>query len=101
MCAGRTGQLLNLSSLAADCGITHPTARTWLSVLEASYLVNLLPPHQGNFNKRLVKTPKLYFIDAGLAAWLLGIQTAEQLDLHPLRGADGDLGRRRAAEGAI
>ncbi len=87
MCAGRTGQLLNLTSLASDCGISHGTARTWLSVLEASYLVHLLPPHHRNFNKRLVKTPKLYFIDAGLAAWLLGIQTAEQLALHPFRGA--------------
>jgi len=87
LCAGRTGQLVNLSSLAADCGITHNTAKAWLSVLEASYLVFLLRPHHVNFNKRLVKTPKLYFLDAGLAAWLLGIQTAEQLAVHPLRGS--------------
>lgn len=87
LCAGRTGQLLNLSSLAADCGITHNTAKAWLSVLEASYLVFLLRPHHVNFNKRLVKTPKLYFLDAGLAAWLLGIQTVEQLAVHPLRGS--------------
>lgn len=87
MCAGRTGQLLNLSALAADCGLTHPTARTWLSVLEASYVVHLLPPHHRNFNKRLVKTPKLYFLDPGLAAWLLGIQSAEHLAFHPHRGA--------------
>ncbi len=87
LCAGRTGQLLNLSSLSADCGITHPTARSWLSVLEASYIVHLLPPHQRNFNKRLVKAPKLYFVDTGLAAWLLGIQTPQQLVFHPYRGA--------------
>lgn len=67
LCAGRTGQLLNLSSLASDCGITHNTAKAWISVLEASYIVHLLPPHHQNFNKRLVKTPKLYFLDTGLA----------------------------------
>jgi len=87
LCAGRTGQLVNLSSLAADCGITHNTAKAWLSVLEASYLVTLLRPYHINFNKRLVKTPKLYFLDVGLAAWLLGIQTVEQLAVHPLRGS--------------
>lgn len=87
MCAARTGQLLNLSMLATDCGITHNTARSWLSVLEASYLVHLLQPHHRNFNKRLVKTPKLYFCDPGLAAWLLGIQTPAQLAIHPQRGA--------------
>lgn len=87
MCAGRTGQLLNLSSLAADCGISHNTAKAWLSVLEASYIVYLLPPHHRNFNKRLVKTPKLYFHDPGLAAWLLGIQEPDQLLTHPQRGA--------------
>ncbi len=68
MCAARTGQLLNLSSLAADCGISHNTAAAWISVLEASYIVHLLRPHHRNFNKRLVKTPKLYFCDVGLAA---------------------------------
>lgn len=87
LCAGRTGQLLNLSSLANDCGITHNTARAWLSILEASYIVFLLPPHHRNFNKRLVKTPKLYFHDTGLAAWLLGMQHADQMAGHPLRGA--------------
>jgi len=86
-CAGRTGQLLNLSSLAADCGITHNTAKAWLSVLEASYLVFRLLPHHANFNKRLVKAPKLYFYDTGLACWLLGIHTPQQLAAHPLRGA--------------
>lgn len=87
LCAGRTGQLLNLSSLASDAGVTHNTARAWISVLEASYIVHLLPPHHRNFNKRLVRTPKLYFLDTGLAAWLLGIQNPGQLATHPLRGA--------------
>lgn len=87
LCAGRTGQLLNLSSLANDCGITHNTAKAWISVLEASYIVHLLPPHHQNFNKRLVKTPKLYFLDTGLATWLLGIQNHEQLSTHVQRGA--------------
>lgn len=87
LCAGRTGQLLSLASLASDCGITHNTAGAWLSVLEASYLVFLLRPHHQNFSKRLVKTPKLYFCDPALAAWLLGIRKASQLAPHPLRGA--------------
>ncbi|WP_457664997.1 ATP-binding protein [Thiolapillus sp.] len=87
LCAGRTGQLLNLSSLANDCGITHNTAKAWISVLEASYIVHLLPPHHQNFNKRLVKTPKLYFLDTGLATWLLGIRNNEQLATHVQRGA--------------
>lgn len=85
-CAGRTGQLLNLSSLAADCGITHNTAKAWISVLEASYIVHLLRPHHANFSKRLVKAPKIYFQDVGLACWLLGIQSPQQLASHPLRG---------------
>ena len=87
MCAARTGQLLNLSSLAADCGITHNTASSWISVLEARYIVFLLKPHYRNFNKRLVKTPKLYFCDTGFAAWLLGIRDPEQLSFHAQRGA--------------
>jgi len=87
LCAGRSGQLLNLSSLANDCGITHNTAKAWISVLEASYIVHLLPPHHQNFNKRLVKTPKLYFLDTGLASWLLGIRNSEQLTTHVQRGA--------------
>lgn len=87
LCAGRTGQLLNLSSLAVECGVTHNTARAWVSVLEASYLVFLLRPHHASFNKRLVKAPKLYWYDTGLACWLLGIRTAEQLETHPLRGS--------------
>lgn len=86
LCAGRTGQLLNLNSLASETGIAHTTARAWMSVLESSGLVHLLPPYHRNFGKRLVKTPKLYFIDTGLACWLLGIRAEEHLALHPLRG---------------
>jgi predicted AAA+ superfamily ATPase len=87
MCAARTGQLLNLASLGADCGITAVTAKQWLLVLEASYIVTLLKPHHRNFGKRLVKAPKLYFCDVGLAAWLLGIRDAATLDTHAARGA--------------
>ena len=87
LCAGRCGQLLNLNSLAADCGITHTTARRWLSVLEASFLVILLRPHFRNFKKRLVKTPKLYFLDAGLLCYLLRIREPEELSLHGARGS--------------
>jgi len=87
MCAARCGQLLNLVSLATDCGISHVTAREWLTVLEASYIVRLLPPHHRNFGKRLVKTPKLYFVDTGLAAWLLGIRDDAGMANHPMRGA--------------
>ena len=86
MCAARTGQLLNLSSLASDCGITHNTARAWLSVLEASYVVHLLRPHHRNFNKRLIRSPKLYFLDSGLAAWLLRIRSPDELAIHAMRG---------------
>jgi predicted AAA+ superfamily ATPase len=87
LCAGRTGQLLNLSNLAQDAGIAQTTARAWLSVLEASYIVFLLQPHHRNLGKRIVKMPKLYFLDTALAASLMGIQTAAQLAIHPLRGA--------------
>ncbi len=87
LCAGRTGQLLNLSALASECGITHNTVKSWISVMEASYIVFLLRPHHANFKKRLVKMPKLYFYDVGLASWLLGIRTPEHITNHPLRGA--------------
>ena len=87
MCAARSGQLLNLTALGADCGISAVTARDWLSVLEASYLVMRLPPYYRNFGKRLVKTPKLYFLDVGLAAWLLGIREAASIETHAARGA--------------
>ncbi|NOY86864.1 MAG: ATP-binding protein [Deltaproteobacteria bacterium] len=86
-CAGRSGQILNLSSLATDCGITHNTARAWISVLEASYILFTLRPHHANFNKRLVKSPKIYFYDTGLLCWLLGIREQDQLAAHPLRGS--------------
>lgn len=87
MCAARSGQLLNLAALGADCGISAVTAREWLSVLEASYLVTRLPPYFRNFGKRLVKTPKLYFLDVGLMAWLLGIRDEASLVTHAARGA--------------
>jgi len=87
MCAARSGQLLNLASLGADCGLSANTARQWLSVLEASYLVTRLQPHHQNFGKRLVKTPKLYFLDVGLMAWLLGIRDSVTIDTHAARGA--------------
>jgi uncharacterized protein len=87
LCAARTGQLLNMSSLAADCGISSVTIKHWLTLLEASYIIFLLTPYHENFGKRLTKMPKLYFIDTGLAATLLNIQTAEQLSTHASRAA--------------
>lgn len=87
LCAARTGQLLNLSSLAVDCGVAQGTARAWLSVLQASYLAFLLPPHYRNFGKRLIKSPKLYFHDTGLAAHLIGVQSPEHLAIRPERPA--------------
>jgi uncharacterized protein len=87
LCAGRTGQLLNLSSLGNDCGIDQTTVKRWLSVLEAGDIIKLLRPYYKNFNKRLIKSPKLYFLDTGLIAYLLGIHTASQMASHPLRGA--------------
>lgn len=86
MCAGRIGQLLNLNSLGSDVGISHTTAREWLTILEASYIVFLLKPYHPNINKRLVKSPKLYFYDVGLASYLLGIENKSHIDLHPLKG---------------
>ncbi len=86
MCAGRTGQILNLSNLANSVGVTHTTAREWISLLEASYIVFLLEPYFINIKKRLVKSPKLYFYDTGLATHLMGIGQQEQLLTHPLRG---------------
>ncbi len=86
LCAGRVGQLLNLQSLGNDTGISHTTARQWMSVLEASFIVFLLPPLHANVSKRLIKTPKLYFHDVGLASWLLGIEHTGHMPTHPLRG---------------
>jgi len=87
LCAGRTSQLLNLSALAGDCGISQPTAKAWMSVLETGFITFRLPSFSGNIRKRLVKMPKLHFYDTGLVCWLLGIRTPEHLRTHPLRGA--------------
>ncbi len=87
MMAARCGQLLNLNALANDLGVAQTTARDWLGVLEATYVVFRLAPYHTNFGKRLVKTPKLYFHDTGLATWLLGITDAATLNSHPMRGA--------------
>jgi len=87
LCAGRAGQLLNSSSLGTEAGVSHVTARKWLSILQASYVVDFLRPHHRNFSKRLVKTPKLFFTDSGLLCHLLGIRRSGDLEVHPLRGA--------------
>lgn len=86
LCAGRIGQLVNITSLAEDTGISRPTAEAWLSVLQASFLVFLVRPHFGNLSKRIIKMPKLYFCDPGLAAWLVGIREPGHVTAHPLRG---------------
>lgn len=86
LCASRTAQLLNLSSLALDAAISQPTAKAWLSVLEATFIAFRLAPYFRNIGKRLVKAPKLHFYDTGLVCWLLGIRSAKELRLHPLRG---------------
>ena len=87
LCAGRNGQLLNLSNLATDAGITHTTARRWLSILQAGFILTLVQPHFENFRKRMVKSPKLYFFDTGLLTFLLGIRNADELQFHAMRGA--------------
>jgi len=87
LCAGRTGQLLNLSSLASDCGISHTTARHWVSILQAGFIIQLLPPHHENFSKRIIKSPKIYFLDTGLLCYLLRIRETEDIPVHPLKGA--------------
>lgn len=87
LCAGRTAQEINLSALGNDAGVSHNTARAWLSVLETSYIVHRLPAWHTNIRKQVVKGPKLHFFDSGLACYLLGIREPEQLRLHPLRGA--------------
>ena len=86
LCAGRTGQLLNFSSLADDCGVSQPTAKRWLGILEASFIAFRMSPYHSNLRKRLVRMPKLHFYDSGLVCWLLGIREPEQLRTHPLRG---------------
>lgn len=86
ICAGRTGQLLNYSEMGNELGISYHTVNSWLSVLEASYIIFRLPPYFRNFNKRIVKSPKLYFYDTGLAAYLLGIRSLDEIQLHFARG---------------
>lgn len=86
LCAGRVGQLINLQSLGADVGVSHTTVRNWLDLLDRSYILFRLPPFHANVRKRLVKTPKLYFYDVGLAAHLIGIERPDQIATHPLRG---------------
>lgn len=86
LCAARVGQLLNVSSLANECDISVPTAYAWLSVLETSYILFLLKPYHNNYNKRLIKAPKIYFYDTGLVSSLLGLENSEQFSTHYLRG---------------
>lgn len=87
LCAGRIGQLLNYASLASDAGVSPNTAKAWLSILESSYILYRLQPYHRNFNKRLVKSPKLYFYDTGVACSLLGIREENQINLHYMKGA--------------
>lgn len=86
LCAGRSGQLLNLSSLALDAGISHTTAKSWISILQAGFIIHLLPPHFANFSKRVVKTPKLYFLDTGLLCYLLRVREPAELVTHAMKG---------------
>jgi predicted AAA+ superfamily ATPase len=86
LCAGRVGNLLNLSSLANDAGISQPTASAWMDLLQTSFIVHLLPPWFTNTSKRLIKSPKLYFHDVGLACWLLGLREPDQVTRDPLWG---------------
>lgn len=105
LCAGRVGNILNLTSLGNDCGISHTTAKAWLSILQASYVIFLLQPHYNNFSKRLIKAPKLYFYDVGLASYLNEIRAPIHVQNHPLRGAlfenfiIADLLKQRYAKG--
>ncbi len=87
LCATRAGQLLNLNSLAKDCGISQPTAKAWLSALESSYIIFLLKPYHKNFSKRIVKSPKLYFYDSGLLLHLLKLYNYERINSHPIKGS--------------
>jgi hypothetical protein len=87
LCAGRIGQPLNYASLASDAGISPNTAKSWLSILESSYILFRLQPYHRNFNKRLIKSPKLYFYDTGVACSLLGIREQEQVNLHYMKGS--------------
>ena len=84
--AGRIGQLVNLNTLSGEVGVSHTTLNSWLNILEASFIVFRLEPYYANIGKRLIKTPKIYFTETGLAAYLLGIKNSEQVSSHPLRG---------------
>jgi len=85
--AGRVGQVMSYSSLGGDAGVTQPTVKSWISALETTYICFTLQPHFKNFNKRLIKAPKVYFYDTGLLCYLLRIKTVEQLSIHPFKGA--------------
>ena len=87
LCAGRIGQQLNLNNLAIECGVDHKTIGAWMGILQASYVIHLIPPFYNNFSKRIIKSPKLYFYDTGLACALLGISASSQLISHSSRGA--------------
>lgn len=106
LAATRSGQLLNLGALANDAGISQPTAAAWMNLLEGGYIVQRLPPYHRNFGTRLVKTPKLYFLDSGLCTWLLDIRSPQRLASHHARGAlfetwvVGEAPKSRAAPGA-
>jgi len=86
LCAGRIGQLLNMSSLAVEVGVDTKTIGSWIGILETSFILFRLQPYYKNYNKRVVKMPKLYFYDTGLALALLGVENSSQLTLHPFRG---------------
>lgn len=87
LCAGRSGQLLNLTSMGSDCGVSHTTARAWISTLQATFVVHLLQPHHRNFSKRVIRTPKLYFTDTGLLCNILRIRDPGDIAMHAMRGA--------------
>jgi hypothetical protein len=86
ICASRTGQVVNLSSIGNDCGLSHNTIKQWLSLLETSYIIKFSNTYYKNYGKRFIKSPKLYFIDTGLLCYLLGIRNKEHIDVHPLKG---------------
>jgi len=85
-CASRNGQLVNLTNMSNELGVSYQTVKRWISVLEASYIIFLVPPYYKNFNKRIIKTPKLYFYDPGLVSYLLGIQSSQQINSHYIKG---------------
>ena len=87
LCAGRNGQILDIKNLGDDCGVASGTINSWMNVLEAGFICFRLQPYFKNFNKRLIKRPKLYFYDSGLLCWLLGIKNEDQLSIHPMRGS--------------